>query len=328
MAVGTDAEDSPSPCGRRAGAGIDIEEKSRLAPSPQKRVYAGSRRGRPGAFRWMLVPALTFIALMIGFPLLDTLWLSAQHFNFGSQPSFAGLANYGKLLTDPKFWQGLWVTLELYLLALVLQLVVGLYLALLLHRTHVLRGLLRTLLVSPFVMPPVVVGMMWLVILDPSLGVANWILSCFGIAPALWLASPQWVVPTVAMIDTWQWAPFVALILLAGLQTLPTDVFEAADIDGARGWALLRHVTLPLLAPSIITAATLRSVDLLRFFDIIYITTQGGPGDASQTLNIYAFKQGFVFFDIGYASALMVTLTAIVIGAVLILMRLRQATQW
>ena len=130
------------------------------------------------------------------------------------------------------------------------------------------------------------------------------------------------------MIDTWQWAPFVALILLAGLQTLPPDVFEAAAIDGARGWALLRRVTLPLLAPSIITAATLRSVDLLRFFDIIYITTQGGPGDASQTLNIYAFKQGFVFFDIGYASALMVTLTAIVIGAVLVLMRLRQATQW
>lgn len=276
----------------------------------------------------MLVPALGFIALMIGFPLIDTLWLSAQHFNFGSQPHFAGLGNYGKLLADPKFWEGLRVTLELYLLSLALQLVVGLYLALLLHRTRVLRGLLRTLLVSPFVMPPVVVGMMWLVILDPSLGVANWLLSCFGISPALWLASPQWVVPTVAMIDTWQWAPFVALILLAGLQTLPADVFEAAAIDGARGWALLRRITLPLLAPSVITAATLRSVDLLRFFDIIYVTTQGGPGDASQTLNIYAFKQGFVFFDIGYASALMVTLTAIVIGAVLILMRLRQASQW
>ncbi|MGA3401197.1 MAG: sugar ABC transporter permease [Acetobacteraceae bacterium] len=276
----------------------------------------------------MLLPALGFIALMIGFPLFDTLWLSLQHFSFGSSPRFAALGNYAQLLQDTKFWQGLRVTLALYLLSLALQLLAGLYLALLLNRTRVLRGLLRTLLVSPFVMPPVVVGMMWLVILDPSLGIANWLLGLVGIAPALWLASPDWVVPTVAMIDTWQWAPFVALILLAGLQTLPPDVFEAAAIDGARGWALLRRVTLPLLAPSIITAATLRSVDLLRFFDIIYITTQGGPGDASQTLNIYAFKQGFVFLDIGYASALMVTLTAIVIGAVLVLMRLRQAATW
>jgi multiple sugar transport system permease protein len=286
------------------------------------------RRRSQGSFRWMLLPALGFIALMVGFPLLDTLWLSLQHFSFGSSPRFAALANYGTLLHDPKFWQGLRVTLALYLLSLTWQLLAGLYLALLLHRTRVLRGLLRTLLVSPFVMPPVVVGMMWLVILDPSLGIANWLLSLVGISPALWLASPDWVVPTVAMIDTWQWAPFVALILLAGLQTLPPDVFEAAAIDGARGWGLFRRVTLPLLAPSIITAATLRSVDLLRFFDIIYITTQGGPGDASQTLNIYAFKQGFVFLNIGYASALMVTLTAIVIGAVLVLMRMRQAAAW
>jgi len=276
----------------------------------------------------MLLPGLGFVALMIGFPLLYTLWLSLQHFSFGSAPRFAGPGNYARLLQDPKFWEGLRVTFALYALSLALQLVAGLYLALLLNRTRLLRGLLRTLLVSPFVMPPVVVGMMWLVILDPSLGIANWLLQTVGIPPALWLASPQWVVPTIAMIDTWQWAPFVALILLAGLQTLPTDVFEAADIDGARGWALLRRVTLPLLAPSIVTAATLRSVDLLRFFDIIYITTQGGPGDASQTLNIYAFKQGFVFLDIGYASALMVTLTAIVIGAVVVLVRLRRATQW
>lgn len=281
-----------------------------------------------GSFRWMLLPGLGFVALMIGFPFVDTLWLSLQRFHFGSSPHFAGADNFAHLLQDAKFWEGLRITFGLYLLSLAMQLALGLYLALLLNRTRVLRGLLRTLLVSPFVMPPVVVGMMWLVILDPSLGVANWLLGLFGISPALWLASPQWVIPTVAMIDTWQWAPFVALILLAGLQTLPVDVFEAASIDGAHGWSLLRRVTLPLLAPSIVTAATLRSVDLLRFFDIIYITTQGGPGDASQTLNIYAFKQGFVFFDIGYASALMVTLTAIVIGAVLILMWLRRATTW
>ncbi|HEX4260567.1 MAG TPA: sugar ABC transporter permease [Acetobacteraceae bacterium] len=296
---------------------------SRVAPAPRVR-----RRRRGGQFGWMLAPALGFTAAMIGFPFLYTIWLSLQRFSFGSSPHFNAGANYIHLATDAKFWAGLRVTLELYVISLALQLAVGLYLAVLVHRARRLRGLLRTLLVSPFVMPPVVVGMMWLVILDPSLGIANWILLQFGIAPALWLASPEWVIPTVALIDTWQWAPFVALILLAGLQTLPADVFEAAAIDGARAWALFRRITLPLLAPSIVTAATLRSVDLLRFFDVIYVTTQGGPGDASETLNIYAFKQGFVFFDIGYASALMVTLTAIVVGAVLVLMRLRRAAAW
>jgi multiple sugar transport system permease protein len=202
------------------------------------------------------------------------------------------------------------------------------WLALLVHRSKRLRWLARTLLVSPFVMPPVVVGLMWLIILDPTLGLANWLLSTAGLPPALWLASPQWVIPTIALIDTWQWAPFVALILLAGMQALDGDIYEAAAIDGARGVALFRRITLPMLGPSLVAAAMLRSVDLLRFFDIIYVTTQGGPGNASQTLNIYAYKQGFVFFDIGYACALMVTLTAIVLGVSGAMMRLRRATAW
>lgn len=276
----------------------------------------------------MLAPAGLFVLVMIGFPFLDTLWLSHFSFHFGSAAHPIGLANYAALLHDREFWNGLKVTFLLYVLALLLQLVIGLYLALLLNRTRRLRRLLRTLLVSPFVMPSVVVGMMWLVIFDPTIGLANWVLSLFGISPALWLASPVWVIPTVALIDTWQWAPFVALILLAGLQSMPADVYEAAAIDGAAGFSLLRRVTLPLLAPSLLAAAILRSVDLLRFFDIIYITTQGGPGDASDTLNIYAFRQGFVFLDIGYAAALMVTLTLVVVLAVLSLTRLRRALAW
>ena len=271
---------------------------------------------------------MIFVAAMIGLPLLYAIWLSFQSFQFGSAPRPTGLGNYVHVLHDAEFWNGLRVTFVLYFLALALQLGAGLYLALLLNRVRRLRGLMRTLLVSPFVIPPVVVGMMWLVILDPTLGVANWRLQTLGIAPALWLASPRWVVPIIAVIDTWQWAPFVALILLAGLQTLPQEVFEAASIDGARGWAQLRHVTLPLLVPSLITAAILRSVDLLRYFDLIYITTQGGPGNASETLNIYAFKQGFIFLNIGYASALMITLTLIVLIAVLMLARLRRAVTW
>ena len=130
------------------------------------------------------------------------------------------------------------------------------------------------------------------------------------------------------MIDTWQWAPFVALIVLGGRLSLPQDVFESAAIDGATGWQCFRRVTLPLLAPTLVTAAVLRSVDLLRFFDVIYITTGGGPGYASTTFNVLAYKRGFEFFDIGYASAIMVTLSSLVFGSVLAFARLREAVRW
>jgi len=279
-------------------------------------------------FVWMIAPAIAFVAVMVGFPFAYTLWLSGFAFHFGGAPHAVGLGNYRTLLADGKFWNGLWTTLYLYVLALAMQLVLGLYLALLLNRVTRFRRVVRSVLISPFVLPPVVVGLMWLVILDPSIGAANYVLGLFGLPPSLWLASPGFIIPTVALIDTWQWTPFIALILLAGLQALPGDVFEAAAIDGAHGFALLRRVTLPLLAPSIVTAATLRSVDLLRFFDVIYVTTQGGPGDASDTLNIYGFRQGFVFLNIGYACALMVALTVLVLGAVGLLARMRRVVAW
>ena len=142
---------------------------------------------------------------------------------------------------------------------------------------------------------------------------ANYLLKSAGLPPSLFLASTDFVIFTVIMIDTWQWTPFVALIVLGGLQSLPARVYEAAAIDGAVGWRRFVYITLPLLGPTIVTAAVLRSVDLLRFFDVIYITTQGGPGYASSTLNIYAYRKGFEFFDIGYASALMITLSTIVL---------------
>jgi multiple sugar transport system permease protein len=273
-------------------------------------------------------PAVLFTVGMIAFPVLYTVWLGFQTFSSTGRQSFAGLANYAKLAADHEFWHGLWVTLALYLLSLVLQLVLGIWLALILFHAKRLPGMVRSLFISPFMMPPVVAGMMWLVILDPSLGAANYILQRVGLPPSDWLASPTWVIPTVALIDTWQWAPYVALIVLGGLQSLPPSVYEAAQIDGASAFRTFRRITLPLLMPTIVTATILRSVDLLRFFDIIYITTQGGPGNASNTLNIYGFRVGFEFFNIGYASALMLTLTAIVFGVVLAFNRLRGAVAW
>ncbi len=273
-------------------------------------------------------PAVLFTLAMIAFPLAYTIWLSFFSFSTTGAQSFDGLGNYAKLIADAEFWHGLWVTLALYVLSIILQLVLGTWLALLLFHAKRLPGLVRSLLISPFMVPPAVVGLMALVIFDPSIGAANYLLTSIGLPPSDWMASPAWVIPTFAFIDTWQWAPYVALIVLGGLQSLPPSVYEAAQIDGASPFLTFRRITLPLLMPTIVTATILRSVDLLRFFDIIYITTQGGPGNASDTLNIYGFRVGFEYFNIGYASALMLTLTAIVFGAVLAFNRLRGAVAW
>jgi len=218
-------------------------------------------------------PAVVFTVAMIAFPVVYTIWLGFQTFSTTGKQSFAGLANYSKLISDVEFWHGLWVTIALFVLSLVLQLIFGIWLALVLFHAKRLPGIVRSLFISPFMMPPVVAGMMWLVILDPSLGAANYILQSFGLPPSDWLASPTWVIPTVALIDSWQWTPYVALIVLGGLQSLPPSVYEAAQIDGASPFKTFQRITLPLLLPTIVTAAILRSVDLLRFFDIIYITT-------------------------------------------------------
>ncbi|WP_343314905.1 sugar ABC transporter permease [Brucella sp. BE17] len=288
----------------------------------------GSINGQGRQLAALSAPAVIFTVAMIAFPVIYTIWLGFHSYSSTGEAHFAGAANYAALAVDGEFWNGLYVTFALYLLSMVLQLIAGIYLAMLLFHSKRLSGLLRSLLISPFMMPPVVAGMMWLVILDPSLGAANYILQSVGLPQSEWLASPTWVIPTIALIDTWQWAPYVALIVLGGLQSLPPSVYEAAQIDGASPFRIFRRITLPLLLPTIVTAAVLRSVDLLRFFDIIYITTQGGPGNASNTLNIYGFRVGFEFFNIGYASALMITLSAIVLAAVLMLNRLRNAVAW
>lgn len=280
------------------------------------------------SMRWMIWPAVLFVAALIIFPFFYAIWLSMQDVSLGTAGRFAGLDNFHALFADSEFRNAFKLTFVLYGVAIVMQLVVGTWLALVLNRVERFKNLVRTIAITPFLLPPVVVGMVAVVILDPALGVANWVLSQMGIPPSLWLAHPTWVLVTVALLDTWQAAPFVALIVLGGLLSLPAKVYEAAEVDGAVGWRRFVYITLPLLAPTLLTAAILRSVDLLRFFDIIYITTEGGPGYASTTLNILAYQRGFKFFEIGYASALMITLSTIVLGSVLVFSWMRRKVTW
>ena len=274
--------------------------------------------------RWMMLPAVVLTLAMVVFPLGYAVYLAFG----GASPAGRAGSNFARLVADPVFWSSLRITLGLFLIALILQLVLGTALALLLNRFDVVRGLVRTAILSPFMLPPVVVGMIAIVVLDPGLGAANWLLESVGLPHLLWLASPDWALLVVALIDTWQWTPFVALIVLGGLQSLPGRVYEAAEIDGAVGLRRFWYITPPLLVPTLLTAAVLRSVDLLRFFDIIYITTQGGPGNATTTLNIYAYKLGFEFMDIGYAASMMIALALLVFGSVLFFAALRRKVAW
>lgn len=288
-----------------------------MAPSSGQRAMSA---------HWMIIPAVVLTLAMVIFPLGYAIYLSLSGTAAGA--SGIGFGNYERMAVDPQFWGALRITFGLFFAALILQLVLGTALALLLNRFGAVRGLVRTAILSPFMLPPVVVGMIAIVVLDPGLGAANWLLELVGIPPFLWLASPQWSLLVVAFIDTWQWTPFVALIVLGGLQSLPQRVYEAAEIDGAIGLRRFWYITLPLLGPTLLTAAVLRSVDLLRFFDIIYITTQGGPGNATTTLNIMAYKLGFDFMDIGYASSVMITLGVLVLGSVLFFASLRRKVAW
>lgn len=291
-------------------------------------LFAQPLAQRVLSVRWMILPAVLFALALIVFPFGYAVWLSIQDYRFGETPSYIGFGNYARLARDPEFWNGLRLTLILYLLSLVIQLVLGTALGLLVHRTERLRGLVRTVMMSPFMLPPVVVGMMSIVILDPGLGAANYVLKAVGLPTSDFFASSNYVIFTIAAVDSWQWTPFVALIVLGGLQSISPRVEEAAEIDGAHGWRKLVYITLPMLGPTLVTAAVLRSVDLLRFFDIIYITTEGGPGFASTTLNILAYQRGFKFFEIGYASALMITLSTIVLGSVLVFSWMRRKVTW
>jgi multiple sugar transport system permease protein len=293
-------------------------------------LNAGAPQGGQAAMsvRWMVWPAVLFTVLLVVFPFAYTAALSTQDFVFGQDRKFAGLDNYTRMFTDPEYANAFKLTFLFFFLSLILQLVLGTWLAFAVNRVIWFKGLIRTVLISPFMLPPVVIGMMAIVILDPSLGVANYLLGQAGIAPRLFLAHPEWAIGTFVLIDAWQQTPFVALIVLGGLQSLPARVFEAAEVDGAYGWRRLFYITLPLLGPTLVTAAVLRSVDLLRFFDIIYITTRGGPGNASTTLNILAYNRGFEFLDIGYASAMMISISVVVLGSVLTFARLRRAVAW
>ena len=175
---------------------------------------------------------------------------------------------------------------------------------------------------------PVAVALVWAMMFHPQLGVLNYLLKSVGLPPSLWVYSPNTVLPALAMVETWQWTPLVMLIVLGGLATLPVEPYESARIDGAQPWQTFVYITLPLVMPVILVAVVLRTIDALKAFDLIFTITQGGPGTASETLNIYLYLKAFSFYQIGQASAIVVIFFVMIVALSLGALALRERTRW
>jgi multiple sugar transport system permease protein len=285
-------------------------------------------RRRYRTLRLMTLPALAVIAGVIVFPWLFTVYMSAFDWKIGTVAHFVGFDNYVGLAKNQRFLEAIVHTFYFTALAVIAPLILGTIAALLFHREFRGRGVLRAIFTMPMMATPVAVALVWTMMFHPQQGVLNYLLTSVGLPPSLWVYSPTFVIPSLVMVEVWHWTPLVMLIVLGGLASLPTEPYESARLDGATEWQLFRHITFPLVLPFLMVAAVIRTIDAVKAFDTIYVISQGGPGTASETINLYLYLQAFAFYNIGNASAVVVVFFAIILALALLLLHVRQRTKW
>jgi len=291
-------------------------------------VHTKPKRGRRGAAAFLpyllLAPALVLLLGMV-YPFGLGLYYSFTSYwlQYPNRFRFVWLDNYIGLMEEPLFVRALEFTLGFTLVAVVIQVGLGLAVALFLHARIPGRAVLRALMLLPLMVPPVITALMWKIMMaSTNAGILNYMLSFVGIDPVNWFGSTQGAIVSVLIIDTWGNLPFVALILLGGLQALPNEPYEAARVDGAGPITMLRYVTLPLLSPFIVLVLLFRTMDSLRIFDVIYATTLGGPNDATTNLQILAYQYSFQWYQMGKGMAQAIVLLLLVVLVSYLLMRL------
>jgi sorbitol/mannitol transport system permease protein len=271
----------------------------RRRPAP-KRLTRGERWKR----RTPLLPALVFAIVLTQLPFVFTLYYSVQDRNLLRPETgrFVGLENYGKVFTDELFRNAVFNTVKLTVSAVVLSMVLGIVLAVLLDKQFFGRGIVRTLLITPFLVMPAAAALLWKTSMyNPVFGLLNWALSPFGVENVDWVS--RYPMLSIVLVLTWQWTPFMMLIVLAGLQSQSPEVLEAAKVDGAGGWATFRRITLPHLRQFIELGILLGSIYIVQTFDSIFMITQGGPGQATTNLPYFIYQQAFRAFNVGEAAA-------------------------
>jgi len=290
------------------------------AKSPDGVKGPSARRSRRIFIIVTLAPAVMVLLALTIYPFIANVYYSLLRYDLIRQSRpFIGLNNYIEHITNPEFLQAAVRTLYYVMLAVGCELLLGLFIAHLLSR--ILWGALffRIILVLPIAATPVAVGLIWRLMYNPTGGLANHLLESIGLSGLKWTASQSLVIPSLVLVDVWQWTPFVVLILLAGILALPEEPFEAAKIDGASGFQSFWHLELPMLRPMIFIAVVFRFIDSLKTFDIIWVMTGGGPGYSSTTLNILAFRTGFEFLHMGSAAAIAVLMLILAIGVTKVL---------
>jgi multiple sugar transport system permease protein len=262
----------------------------------------------------LLAPALALVGLVVGVPVLRVVQLSLMRVELeeGLRLRWAGLDTYARLLQDDRFWTSLGNTAVFTVSSVLGETALGVAFALVLHRRFRGRGLLRAVVLVPWALPTAVMALAWAWIFNDSFGVANDLLRRLGLVsgPVAWLGEPGTAMLALVLSDVWKTTPFVALVVLAGLQGIPEEVLEAARVDGLGPLPRFRHVVLPLLAPSLLVAILFRAVQAYGAFDVVYVMTGGGPGGSTETVSLYAFQNYFRYLDFGYGSAV-ATLSAL-----------------
>ena len=291
-------------------------------------AIAEAQRLAPRRYFLFAIPALVLIAAVIVFPWLFTLVMSLMDFKVGGASEFVGGENFAKLARDERFLESIGRTFWFTALAVVFPITLGTWAAVVFHREFPWRGLLRTIFIMPMMATPVAVALVWTMMFHPQLGVLNYLLSLIGIPPFAWVYDPNTVIATLILVEVWHWTPLVMLIVLGGMAALPSDPYDSATIDGATDWQMFRFITLPLIMPYIMVAVVIRTIDALKVFDTIFVITGGGPGTASETLNIFLYLQAFQFYNLGYASAVVVVFFVIIVALSLVLLWTRQKLKW
>jgi len=262
----------------------------------------------------LFLPSFLLLLLITTAPLVFLAWNSLQKLDLGMPwiSGFAGFGNYVKMGEDPRFWNSLGLTFLYTSSTVVLQILIGLSLALLVLQIPRGQAIMRIAAILPIVLAPVVVGLFWrTLVLAPDFGLVDLVTRALGLGNYNWLGDPQLALISVIAIHTWQWTPFAFLVLLATLATLPPDVFEAARLDRVNAWQRFWHITLPLIRPAIVMVIILRTMTALSAFAAIFAATGGGPGTSTEILNLYAYRTSFTELNIGYGSALAIVLLAI-----------------
>ena len=270
----------------------------------------------------LLLPALFILGLVFIYPIVRAFWLSWFTQNLGTQlePVITGFSNYQRMIGDGRFWQSLFNTSVFTVISVALELILGLSIALVLNKSFFGRGVVRTIAIIPWALPTAIMGLAWAWIFNDQYGVVNDILNRLGLINTgiNWLGTPALAMTALIIADVWKTTPFISLILLAGLQSIPQDLYEAHAMDGASPWQSFGQITLPLLMPQILIALLFRFAQSFGVFDLVQVMTGGGPAGSTETVSIYIYDTVMRYLDFGYGAALVVVTFLLLVIAVAI----------